>query len=143
MALKLHEQLFRKITQIVPNLEQIEVGDAVKLKADGFMDLNVDVLSRDGDSMLIAMSHYFKHPSGDMIADPDMEVSINLKTKTAEAVAYQDTFGYKRVYPDFPDTNRFYPRVKQELNSFLNTWLQNLKWQGHVIEGQEPTSKNR
>ena len=136
MGKMLPEQLYRKIQQIIPNLEQLEPGEAVKLKSEGFMDLNVDILSRDGDTVVIAMSHYYKHPSGDMIPDPDMEIAIYPKIKMAEALSYQDSFGYRQVYPDFPEKNRYYPKAKQELNSFLNTWLRNLKMQGHQVEGE-------
>ena len=64
------------------------------------MDFNLDILQRKGDVLRIAISHYYKHPSGDMIADPDMEVRVNRKTETAEALTYQDTYGYQEVYSE-------------------------------------------
>jgi hypothetical protein len=33
-----------------------------------------------------------------MIPDPDMEITVNRKNETAEALTYQDTYGYQEVY---------------------------------------------
>ena len=115
---------------------------AVALKADGYMDLNVDILERTNECVLIALSHYYKHDSGDMIADPDMEVKLYPSRGMAEAMTYQDGFGYRQVYhdPDL-DTGKFRkvdPRAKKELNSFLNQWISNLLQQGHKPETGQP-----
>ncbi len=58
------------------------------------MDLNLDLLEQTSDNTIIALSHYYKHPSGDMIADPDMTIRVNLPDKTAEALTYQDIYRY-------------------------------------------------
>jgi uncharacterized protein YqiB (DUF1249 family) len=125
------EQIYKKIYAIAPELDKVEAGEALKLKSGGFMDLNIDILSRDKDSSIIAMSHYYKHPSGDMIADPDMEIKIHHNAKMAEALTYQDGFGYRQVYPKEGFVN---PQAKTDLNKFLNSWLNNLKSQGFKQE---------
>lgn len=141
---KAHEQVYRKLYKLVPSLDGISVGEAVKLESKGFMDLNVAILSRDEDSMVVALSHYQSHfLSGDPIPDPDMRIAIYPKIKMAEAISYQDSFYYRKVYPDFPDKSKYHPKAKQELNSFLNTWLRNLKIQGHQLEGEEKGSPMR
>ena len=62
----------------------------------------------------------------------------------AEAMTYQDSFGYKEVYHDLdPETGKYRkvaPKLKKELNSFLNKWLSNLLQQGHK-PGQEKPSQ--
>ena len=77
-----------------------------------------------------------------MIADPDMEVKVYPARRMAEAMTYQDSFGYQQVYHDFdPETGqyrKFAPKVKKQLNSFLNKWLSNLLQQGHKIEVEPP-----
>ena len=128
-----YTQIYRKLYQVIPNLDEIE--EAAKLKAKGFMDLNVDIL-RKGESkgqvyFIIALSHYYRHESGDMIADPDMEIRVYPESKMAEALTYQDAFGYRVVYPKagYVDVE-----AKAELNEFLSYWLDNLMAQGHKIE---------
>lgn len=131
----IYETIYRKLNKLIPNLAEID--EHAKLTAPGYMDLGVDVIQRDDDYTVIALSHYYKHPSGDMIPDPDMEVRICHELQMAEAMSYQDSFGYQQVYHDWDaDTQRFRklaPRAKKELNSFLNKWLTNLLQQGHAI----------
>ena len=124
----IHETIYNKLTKLIPDLETSRFTKARKLKAPGFMDLNIDVLERSGQHLILALSHYYKHPSGDMIPDPDMEVRINLEHKTAEALSLQDLFGYRMVYPE---PGKVDLRAKKELNQFLSQWLTNLNQQGH------------
>jgi uncharacterized protein YqiB (DUF1249 family) len=101
------------------------------------MDLNLDVLRRGPTKTIIALSHYYKHPSGDMIADPDMVLAVYSDKAMAEALSYQDSFGYQEVYSQggaMVDV-----RAKRELNQFLMQWLSNLIVQGHRIHSPEMT----
>ncbi len=45
----------------------------------------------------------------------------------AEALSYQDSFGYRVVYPE---SGKVDIKAKKELNQFLDMWLSNLKNQG-------------
>lgn len=127
-----HQTIYRKLKQIIPNLD--EVGESFKLKSSGFMDLNVDILYREKDSFTLALSHYYKHPSGDMIPDPDMEIRVFPVQKLAEALSYQDSFGYRRVYWE---DNKVDLNAKKELNEFLNIWLNNLVLQGFAAQQKQ------
>lgn len=132
-----YEQLFKKIIALIPNLAQIEPGEGIKLKAPGFMDLHIDVLLQEKDKTTIAMAHYYKQ-NGDMVPDPDMEIAIYPDRKMAEALSYQDSFGYRQVYPEPGMVN---PKAKSELNQFLNQWLNNINMQGHKLDN--PASEGR
>ncbi|MCD4677830.1 MAG: DUF1249 domain-containing protein, partial [Desulfobacula sp.] len=61
--------------------------------------------------------------------DPDMEIRIIPKMKMVEALTFQqDNMGiYQQVYLE---DGRYYPKLKNELNNFLNSWLKNLIEQG-------------
>lgn len=96
------------------------------------MDLSLDVLSRNDNKIVIALSHYYKHPCGDMIADPDMEVAIYPKQQIAEALSYQDSYIYRTVYSQ--DRMQVDANAKKDLNDFLYIWLTNLIEQGHCIK---------
>lgn len=128
-----YEQMFKKVTALVPHLAQIEPGEGLKLKADGFMDLHIDVLWKDKDRTTISMAHYYKL-NGDMVPDPDMEIALYPDRKMAEALSYQDSFGYRQVYPE---PNKVDVRAKTDLNQFLNQWLNNIRMQGHKLEDQQ------
>jgi uncharacterized protein YqiB (DUF1249 family) len=59
------------------------------------------------------------------MADPDMELRINTEGHMAEALSYQNDYMgvYQVVYPE---PRKYYPRLKKELNEFLNDWLKNM-----------------
>ena len=79
---------YQKLMQLIPTLPDMKT--ASKLTAPGFMNLNVDVLSRHRKKIVVALSHYYyKHPSGDMIADPDMTIAVYTQTQSVEVLAYQ------------------------------------------------------
>lgn len=123
----IYETNYKKLLHLIPDLKTAKF-EARKLKSDGFMDLNIDMLFHEKGRIILALSHYYKHPSGDMIADPDMEISVDPEAGTVEALSYQDMFGYRVVYPE-PDKVNL--SAKKDLNSFLGQWLSNLKSQGH------------
>ena len=117
----IYQRVYDKLEQLVGNLR--EIPEAKKSQVPGFMDLNLDRLSPNGDMTAIALSHYYKHPSGDMIPDPDMEIRIMPKERTAEVLSYQDGFGYRLVYGE--EGRIVSVAVKQDLNRFLEQWLSN------------------
>ncbi len=93
------------------------------------MDLHFDRLEKNGGVFKIALSHYYKHPSGDMIPDPDMTMQIDTVAQTVEALTYQDIYRYDEVYPD----GEVDQPVRKSLNTFLAHWLQNCIDQGHRL----------
>ncbi len=126
----LYQAIYSKLLKVCPDLHTIE-SHRKSVVGGAIMDLSLDVLSRNDNKIVIALSHYYKHPCGDMIADPDMEVAVYPKLQIAEALSYQDTYIYRTVYSQ----NRMQvdTRAKKDLNDFLSTWLTNLVEQGHSI----------
>jgi hypothetical protein len=124
------------IIRLCPDIKTLNPGDYRKSTSPGFMDLNLDVLGKTDKEMRIALSHYYRHPSGDMICDPDMEIRIYLIEgwEKAEALAYQDSMRYDLVYPAPGMVN---PRIKKDVNSFLEQWLLNCIAQNHDLSEKE------
>lgn len=131
--------IYKKLMQVIPDLiTQIEQGKyhgkSQKDPDGGYMDLNYNYVGKDKKgNYLIALSHYFKQ-NGDIIADPDMQIRIYPDMPIAEAMTYQDQFGYQQVYPVKDGKEYVNPRLKRELNKFLNQWLTNIIRQGHKID---------
>lgn len=122
-------RIFEKILRVAPELEHTR--DCAKSQVNGLMDLHLDVVQRGPGFVRIALSHYYKHPSEDTIADPDMELLVHFHDGLAEALTYQDAFIYEMAYPEEggpPDK-----RVHARLNVFLEQWLDNLIAQGHLL----------
>lgn len=125
--------------RLLPYIEDM-IGTAKSYKrftALGFMPLVIERLTtKDDDGCYIfSISHYYVQ-NGDLMADPDMTVKVNPEHKTVEALTYQqDAFGiYQEVY--FIQSGKTYvrPKLRQELNAFLEHWLVNIKNQGYKLE---------
>jgi len=128
------ETIYRKLDKLGA-IAALEAGqDYAKSQLGGaFMDLNMDVLERRADTIVIALSHYFEQ-NGDLCADPDMEIRIYPARRMAEALTFQQAIPpiYSEVYPA---PGKVAPKLQRELNSFLNTWLGNCIKQGHGFTG--------
>jgi len=95
-------------------------AEYMKFKSSGLMDLNVDRLSKD----TIALAHNGIQ-NGDVMADPDVQVKIYPEMKSAEALTFQND--YLGIYQEvYPEPGKYYPKLKKELNEFLNDWLKNM-----------------
>ena len=120
------KQLEKIINQPLKQFMQSE-QDYLKIKSNGFMDLNIDKLALNR----IAMAHNYIQ-EGDVVADPDMEIAINFEYKIVYPITYQDSFGYQEAY-EFDKTGKAISvneKVKRELEEFFGQWLRNLKMQG-------------
>jgi len=125
----IYERIYEKLERLMGDLR--EIPDAKKSCVSGFMDLNLDRLSANDGTTVIALSHYYRHPSGDLIADPDMEIRVRPAERTAEALSYQDTYTYQVVYDE--EGRSVSPATKRDLNEFLEQWLGNCLEQGHRL----------
>ena len=72
--------IYTRLLHVIPNLRNI--GSYAELSASGFMDLHVDILSRNQTVWRIALAHNYK-AGGGVIPDPDMEVTVDFATETA------------------------------------------------------------
>ena len=123
------QSIYKKLIQIIPDIATREEAGKSKLSSDALMDLNLDVLSRQKNIIRIALSHYYRVNS-DSVADPDCELIINTELKTANAMTYQDTYIYQTAEHD----GGINQKLVNELNEFVDQWLQNCIDQGHKIE---------
>ena len=129
----INKLIYQRLYKLLPDLDTIREHQS--LQADGYMDLGVDIQHSDSEYIVLALSHYWKHPSGDMIPDPDMVLLVRRSEQQAEALTYQDMYRYDEVYPGCNPFAGDFPTKKQalsaSLNAFLAQWLQNLIQQGH------------
>ena len=124
-------QIFHRLLDVVPDLMTLSAGNYGRSEVSGFMNLNLDVLARGPNKVVIALSHLYKHPSGDMIPDPDMQITVFLSDEYAEAQTFQDFYGFRAVETNVGQVDQ---RLQRELNSFLLTWLGNLIAQGKSVK---------
>lgn len=125
----IYKKNFEKLIKLAPEISGLKVGSLLYSHVKNYMNLSLEVLSETERHIDITLAHYFE-VNGDLIPDPDMTIRIFKKFPMIEALSYQDSFGYKRVYLD---DDRFYPKLKKDLNQFLGTWLKNCLMQGHKL----------
>jgi len=51
---------------------------------EGFIKLGVDIIHKDENRIMLALAHYYKHPSGDLFTKTDMTLHVLRDAQTAE-----------------------------------------------------------
>jgi len=126
----IYSDIYQRLLDVIPDLLTIE--ESGRSEVAGLMPLNLDVIQRMPEKLVIALSHYYRHESGDMIADPDMQIAVYIDRTMAEALTYREAYMFNSVYS--PDRSKVDILAKRDLNNYLNTWLGNLIMQGHSIK---------
>ena len=129
-----YEMTFEKLLKLeIINTKGKILYSYMKFEASGFMPLHVDWI--DDDKISIAHNGI---QNGDVMADPDMIVRIVPEMKMAEALTFQND--YLGIFQEvYPEPGKFYPKLKTELNSFLNSWLKRvIEDQGHILTVTKP-----
>lgn len=141
-----YHTIYKKLEKIIPDLakhiEQNKRHGKSQLNSPGMMDLNFDYVGKDERGHIIALSHYFKQ-GGDLVADPDMQILVIPEKEMAEALSFQNQFLYQEVYEKENGVTYVRPKLKRDLNSFLNQWLTNAINQGHHIDLSKGTQQSR
>jgi uncharacterized protein YqiB (DUF1249 family) len=129
-----YEMIYARLQEIGIMDESGEMQhDYMKFESSGLMPLSVDKLYIDPayGFQVISIAHNGIQ-NGDVMADPDMEVRINKPGKMAEALTYQND--YVGVYQEvYPEPGKYYPKLKTDLNRFLNDWLKNIIEQDYKL----------
>ncbi|KAF5430109.1 hypothetical protein C5S42_00755 [Candidatus Methanomarinus sp.] len=131
----IYNTIFNKLVKIgiITKDGKPAFDEYLKLKSGAFMDLNIDFLYEEDDRYTIAIAHNYIQ-NGDVMADPDMEISIIPEMKMAEALTFRQDGAFPRsqqIYSyDENGVKLVRPKLKTELNKFLNMWLGNIKKQG-------------
>lgn len=120
---------YTRLLALLPDVQKMEPGSAVKMKAEPFMDLCIDVLQQQGTVTQISMAHYYEQ-NGDLVPDPDMEVMLMHVTRMALPVHFQNAIAYRVC---IEGTKVINGKELADQSSFLSVWLRNIKSQGHCI----------
>lgn len=118
--------LYNLLTKIIP-AETLRTENYLRLSSPGFMDLVAEVLSRRGDVLRVSLAHYFQQ-NGDLVADPDCEIEINLASRNIRPLVIQMAFGpyVRAVDHDQDGMEVVHSRRSREIREFLVLWLRNL-----------------
>ena len=102
-------------------------------KSSGYMDLVIENLQTvDGDGFPIYSISHYGIQNGDLMADPDMEFSINHNEGRIIPRTFKNDYVglYQEVFT-VQDGRRVYsPGLLRELDQFMWQWLKNIEDQG-------------
>ncbi len=104
----------------------------------GIMAVGVDRLSDNDYGTIWAISHYWLHPSGDMMADPDMMFLVAADgiyplTFQQDPGIYQEVV----VWAEDGSISGCRRRLQRDLKNFANGWMQNIEAQQFSKGGAE------
>lgn len=136
-----NRSIYQKLLTLIPNLpEHLKVGKEYgKSQSAPYMDLSYDFLHEDTPGeYIIALHHYFEM-NGDLVPDPDMEIKVIPEKNIADAVSFQNQIIYHHV--DQEEKHR--EKLQQDLNEFLDQWLENALAQGHRIDLSKSNQQSR
>jgi len=107
----------------------MDITSFKKIKSNGYMDLNIDVLEDNNETRVIAMAHNIIM-DGDLIADPEITIKLFKNTAEAKVLTYQVySLGvYEKIYEseNVVDYHSMY-----YLNRYFNNWLITLEERGY------------
>lgn len=134
MAKTIYHRNYNRLLRILPGMETLEPGQSARLSAPGFMDVHVSALYRmeHTNSLVVSIAHYGEQ-NGDLMADPEMEIALDPTIGMAEALTFRNDYAglHQHVYTE--DGKRYRPKLKSDLNNFLEMWTKNIRAQGHKI----------
>jgi uncharacterized protein YqiB (DUF1249 family) len=120
--------IFRRLEALMGDLRYLPKHK--KSESQGYMPLSMDYLDVDAGDTLIALAHNYEQ-NGDLVADPDMVIAIDLYHASAEARSYQDASTYTSAVDENEVRNE---RAVRDMNCFLSVWLKNLVEQNHSLK---------
>ena len=97
--------------------------NSYKLESKGFMPLTVETWQQGESITMVSMCHYGEQ-NGDLMKDPD--ILFQVKDEVIKYLEFQNDYA------------GYYSENHAETKNFMeNTWVQNLKEQGHKLTEKE------
>jgi len=106
-----------KLLNSFVDLYKLNQSETTYKQIDG--KLRFQIIEKTSIEIIISIAKY-REENGDMIADPEFIIKVNLDKKFVEAISYQDQFGFRPVY--FTD-GTIDIEARYEINSYLKSWL--------------------
>lgn len=120
MERKIFKDIFKKLQQIGILDETGTMKQSyMRFASEGLMDLHVDRLQ----ATRLSVAHNGIQ-NGDVMADPDVEITIYPERQEAEGMTFQND--YLGTYQEVYDDGKPNVKLQADLNIFLHDWLTNI-----------------
>lgn len=118
------EDIYHRIYEKLNRIGVFEIRQYAIIEKPPLLPLCIDRIGKDSYALSRNSSI-----EGSLVADPDVEIKIDHAGKVAEPIAFQDRSVRKVVYPEPGKVNL---KIKNELATFLDRWLEELLSQGFI-----------
>jgi uncharacterized protein YqiB (DUF1249 family) len=118
------EDIYHRIYGKLHRIGVFEIRQYAIIEKPPFVPLCIDRIGKD--RYALSRNSIIE---GSLVADPDMEIKIDHADKMAEPISFQDRSVRKVVYPETGMVNL---KIKNELATFLDRWLDELLSQGFI-----------
>ena len=116
------KQIYRRITNLFPDLHTIKPFTKLDLKDKGLPDMELTVIDSTPDKINFILSRY-ENERGQLIANPSIEIVAEPKKKTANVATYKDRDYFHSVTPKAAEIGTM---PLNQANRYLYDWLSNL-----------------
>jgi hypothetical protein len=125
------KQIYRKLTDLFPNLHAIQPFNKIDLKDRGLPGMELKVLESDSDKINLILSR-FENERGHLVGNPSIEIVVDPKKKTANVATYKDRDYFHSAVPKPVEIGTI---ARSQANRYLYDWLNNLKnWNRSLSE---------
>lgn len=141
----IYQKNYDRLTSVAPGLDlklrNYDGGDIYgKAVKTGYLDFHLELLRHEGHKFYIRISQYDKTESGKTVPAPDMEIVVDIKKSTVEALKYKDAHKDIEVYQKVQDRKLTDKGEKRSQNRFLGDWLRKLRNHGQKIKWSKTNS---
>lgn len=118
-------KIFNKIVKMMNDEGYIKINNSEGI----FMPLSAEKIDKASDGELISFAHYFEQ-NGDLVQDPEM-IFLVLNEDMIFPVSIQHSFGrlIEGIVFENGELKGVYPNQQEDMTSFANMWLKNIKEQ--------------
>ncbi len=116
----IYEKNYRHLMQIIPDVRVLQ--GTVYSEYNNRPVLFVEMLEQCRYTSILAITHYLSRDE-QLLADFYMKLRVYHDARVAEVCDYQHQAGLLPVY-SYPNKKMYQPYEKQQVNLFLEEWLQ-------------------
>jgi uncharacterized protein YqiB (DUF1249 family) len=115
----LHEANFKKISRVVPGLQNLEASICIRGQNGTRLDLDILEISKYTKTFSLKLTHDTEQP---WLPGLHMKIRNYYDARVTEALAFQRQHRLNARY-QYPNPNMFHPNEKWQTNHFLSEWL--------------------
>jgi len=128
----LNEEAEAVMDILTTGLTRVEDHKKIDNAPEAFMAVHVELIGTMGEGYLFSVAHYWEHPSGDLMADPEMIFWKHVDDAYYPIYFKQDGGPFveqRSVYFKNGQPSKINPEVQADQTDFADMWMRNIREQ--------------